>query len=63
VTPHPALFPMALARLPDADGQMRATLRLAMLTGWAPSPDQPQPLKPGSAQISLGEALQDRPGS
>ena len=30
---------------------------LAILTGWAPGPGQPRPLKPGSAQHSLTEAL------
>jgi hypothetical protein len=34
-----------------------ATLKLAMLTGWAPGPDQPQPLTPGTATHSLAEAL------
>ncbi len=56
-TPHRALFPAALARMRGADGSMRVTLRLAMLTGWAPGPGQPQPLRPGSAQTSLAEAL------
>jgi SAM-dependent methyltransferase len=55
--PPRALFPMALASLPRQDGRTVATLRLAMLTGWAPGPGQPQPLKPGSAQHSLAEAL------
>ena len=31
-----ALFPMALSRLPAEDGRITATLRLALLTGWAP---------------------------
>jgi SAM-dependent methyltransferase len=33
--PPPALFPAALAALPEADGRVAATLRLACLTGWA----------------------------
>ncbi len=31
-----ALFPMALSRLPAEDGRITATLRLALLPGWAP---------------------------
>ena len=34
---HRALFPMALASLPTREGRAMATLRLAMLTGWAPA--------------------------
>jgi len=56
-TPPRALFPAALAALPQEGGRVRATLRLAVLTGWAPGPGQPQPLRPGSAQIHLGDAL------
>ena len=35
--PPRALFPMALAQLPRADGRTPITLRMAMLTGWAPA--------------------------
>jgi SAM-dependent methyltransferase len=55
--PPRALFPAALANLPNRDGRARVTLRLAMMTGWAPSPTQQQPLKPGSATASLADAL------
>ena len=55
--PPRALFPVALAALPEQDGRVVATLRLAMLTGWAPGPGQPVPLKPGSATHSLAEAV------
>lgn len=34
--PPRALFPAALAALPSEAGRVRATLRLAVLTGWAP---------------------------
>lgn len=34
--PPRTLFPAALARLPTQDGRVAATLRLAMMTGWAP---------------------------
>ena len=38
-TPPPrALFPAALARLPSEDGRVRVTLRMAVMTGWAPGP-------------------------
>ncbi len=55
--PPRMLFPMALAGLAAPDGRVRTTLRLAMLTGWAPHDSQPRPLAPGSAQISLRDAL------
>lgn len=42
---------------PGQDGRVRATFELIALTGWAPSADQPQPLRPGSAQARLAEAL------
>ena len=58
VIPPRALFPAALARLPVVDGRMQATLRLAMMTGWAPSPSQPKPAARGSGQTSLARALQ-----
>src|ERR1700730_13500239 len=34
-------------RFADADGRVRATFDIVWLLGWAPHPDQPQPLKPG----------------
>jgi NADH dehydrogenase [ubiquinone] 1 alpha subcomplex assembly factor 5 len=34
--PPRALFPMALASLPETYGRVAATLRLACMTGWAP---------------------------
>jgi NADH dehydrogenase [ubiquinone] 1 alpha subcomplex assembly factor 5 len=56
-TPPRALFPAALAALPRQDGRHPATLRLAMLTGWAPAPTQPKPLPRGSGQVPLGSVL------
>jgi SAM-dependent methyltransferase len=35
--PPPALFPAALAALPQSEGRTRATLRIAVMTGWAPN--------------------------
>jgi len=57
--PPRALFPAALAMLPEQDGRVAATLRLAMLTGWAPAPSQPKPAARGSGQVSLAEVLKD----
>ena len=53
----PDLFPTALAALPDHGGRVPATLRMGTVTGWAPGPQQPQPLKPGSGRVSLSDAL------
>ena len=58
--PHPQLFPAALARLPTENGRARATLKLAMMTGWAPGPTQPKPAARGSATTSLADALNGR---
>ena len=41
----------------DEAGRMKATFELAFLTGWSPGPGQPQPLKPGSAEARLADAL------
>ena len=56
--PPQQLFAAALARLPTQDGRVQATLRLAMMTGWAPSPGQQQPAPRGSGKTSLASALQ-----
>ena len=47
----------------DGDGRIPATFRVLFLTGWAPSPEQQRPLRPGSAETSLADALetQERP--
>jgi NADH dehydrogenase [ubiquinone] 1 alpha subcomplex assembly factor 5 len=34
------MFPAALAALPEADGRVAVTLRLAVMTGWAPGADR-----------------------
>lgn len=39
------------------DGYLVATFDVVFLTGWAPSDTQQQPLRPGSAQSRLSEAL------
>lgn len=52
-------------RFSDADGRVRATFEIVHLSGWAPAPGQPQPLKPGSARASMADAVRraGRPGS
>jgi SAM-dependent methyltransferase len=44
-------------RFADADGRIRATFDVIWLSGWAPHESQQKPLKPGSAQASLAEAV------
>ena len=39
------------------DGRVRATFEIIFLTGWAPGPDQPKALRPGSATTRLADAL------
>ncbi len=56
-TPPRALFPAALAAMPQQDGRLAARLRLAMLTGWAPSPDQRPAAPRGSGRVSLADVL------
>ncbi len=58
-TPPRALFPLALSRLEaGAEGAYPATLRLLVMTGWAPDPaTQSKPARPGSANARLAEAL------
>ena len=41
----------------DPNGRVRATFDIVWLSGWAPHPDQQQPLKPGSAKARLADAL------
>lgn len=41
----------------ESDGRIRATFDIVSLTGWAPHPDQQQPLRPGSAKMRLADAL------
>jgi hypothetical protein len=46
---------MAAARLGDAEIDL--PVRLLVLTGWAPSPSQQKPARPGSATARLADAL------
>ena len=44
-------------RFGDPDGRVPATFELITLTGWAPHESQQKPLRPGSAQMRLADAL------
>ena len=46
-----------LQRHATDDGRIRATFRILTMTGWAPAPVQQAPLRPGSARVSLADAL------
>jgi NADH dehydrogenase [ubiquinone] 1 alpha subcomplex assembly factor 5 len=39
------------------DGRVPATFEIVTLTGWAPHPSQPKPLRPGSATTRLADVL------
>jgi len=47
-------------RFGRADGRVPARFEIVFLTGWAPGPAQPQPLRPGSATARLADALGTR---
>ena len=44
-------------RFSDPDGKVRATFEIIWLSGWAPHESQQKPLRPGSAQTRLADAL------
>jgi hypothetical protein len=44
-------------RFGTPDGRVAAIFEVIFLTGWAPAPDQPRALRPGSARTRLAEAL------
>ncbi len=50
-------------RFGRGDGRVSATFEVIVLTGWAPGPGQPEPLRPGSAAHRLAAALgvEERP--
>jgi SAM-dependent methyltransferase len=50
-------FDLYVERHAGADGRVAATFEILTLTGWAPHPDQPQPLRRGSAKVRLADAL------
>ncbi len=41
----------------ESSGRLIATFDIIYLTGWAPTPSQPKPLRPGSAARRLADAL------
>ena len=43
-----------------SDGRVPASFDLMVLTGWSPDESQPQPLRPGSANARLADALGTR---
>jgi len=47
-------------RFADPDGKVRATFEIIWLSGWAPHESQQKPLRPGSAQSRLADALGTR---
>jgi SAM-dependent methyltransferase len=48
------------SRFGDDKGRIPATFEVICLTGWAPSNNQQKPLRPGSAQVLLADALATR---
>lgn len=44
-------------RFATDDGRVTASFEIIHLTGWAPADSQPKPLRPGSAQTRLADAL------
>lgn len=61
---HPTrrtIFAQAMSRYAETyamdDSRIPATFEIAVLTGWAPSETQQQPLRPGSATTRLADAL------
>jgi SAM-dependent methyltransferase len=44
-------------RFAEVNGRIRATFEIVWLSGWAPHESQQRPLKPGSAQRRLADAL------
>ncbi|EJF90464.1 methyltransferase domain-containing protein [Bartonella tamiae] len=44
-------------RFSDCDGRIRASFSFIWLSGWAPDDSQQKPMKPGTAKVSLIDAL------
>ncbi|WP_321490779.1 methyltransferase domain-containing protein [uncultured Hyphomonas sp.] len=44
----------------DPDGRVRASFEIVHVSGWAPAPGQPKPLRPGSATASLADAVRQQ---
>lgn len=52
-----AVAAAAFAGEADDEGRVTETVEIIYMTAWAPSPDQPRPLKPGSGKLSLADVL------
>jgi hypothetical protein len=50
-------------RFADSDGRIRTTFDVIWLSGWAPHSSQQKPLQPGSAKVSLADAVRGQPPS
>ena len=62
-TPMPRRYLSELANtMSDCGSEPRIHVgfEILWLTGWAPDPSQPKPLKPGSATVSLTQVLKDK---
>lgn len=62
-----SVFSEAMTRYVQAfsepDGRVRASFDMVWLTGWKPHESQQKPLRPGSAQMRLAEALGQPPAN
>jgi NADH dehydrogenase [ubiquinone] 1 alpha subcomplex assembly factor 5 len=47
----------------DPDGRVRASFEVVHMSGWSPADSQPKPLKPGSARVSLADAVRSHKSS
>lgn len=52
---------MTFSAAADPDGKTQEDFAILYISGWAPSPDQPQPARRGSATHSLAEAIGKKP--
>ncbi|MGO4388008.1 methyltransferase domain-containing protein [Microvirga sp. 2YAF29] len=50
-------------RFAESDGRIPATFEIIWLSGWTPHESQQKPLKPGSAQMRLADALGGKNGA
>lgn len=53
----------AFAAAADPDGRTAERFDIIFVTGWSPSPDQPQPARRGSGRASLADALKRFPAA
>jgi len=64
VTPKAVLMRAAAIyeeKFSDKEGRVCATFDFLHLAGWAPGPDQPKPLKPGTAKVNLNQVFGKKP--